>query len=53
MISPKMTPYSPITPIDHFSFVKEWENELRLFLKGAGVGAIFGIILWVGTSFTF
>lgn len=53
MISPKMTPYLPNTQIDHFSFIKEWENELYLFLKGAGVGAVFGIILWVGNTFTF
>lgn len=48
MISHNMTPLSPIAPVDHFSFIKEWSSELRLFMKGAGAGVIFGVVLWVG-----
>ncbi len=48
MLSHKMTPLHPFETVDHFSFLREWQSELRLFAKGAAVGAIFGAILWLG-----
>jgi hypothetical protein len=44
-----MSPLYPINSVDHFSFIKEWVSELRLFATGAGVGALFGAVLWLGT----
>ena len=52
MISHKMSPLYPIQPVDHFSFLEEWKNELRLFATGAGVGAIFGLVLWLSSTLT-
>ena len=49
MIHQKMNSLYPIQPVDHFSFFKEWANELRLFAMGAAVGGLFGAILWLGT----
>lgn len=52
MISHKMSPLYPIHPVDHFSFLEEWKNELRLFATGAGVGTIFGLVLWLSSTLT-
>lgn len=50
MISQKMSPLYPIQSVDHFSFIEEWKNELRLFATGAGVGAFFGVVLWLSST---
>lgn len=52
MISHKMSPLYPIQPVDHFSFLEEWKSELRLFATGAGVGALFGVLLWLNSMLT-